>query len=76
MTKRPRRYVAKAQDDGSWRIWNKLARKYWGQQYNRRPDEIIDELNGEKRPDILTALTRKSQIQSHRKTVTRRIGKS
>ena len=73
MTKRARRYVGKAEPDGTWRIWNKTARKFWGESYHRRPDALIDELNGEKRPDILTRLSRDLQIKQNQKTLTRRV---
>ncbi len=53
-----RRYVAKGVP-GGWRIWNNLSKQWWGQLYERQPTELVDELNGQKRPDIITELTRK-----------------
>lgn len=44
---------------GGWRIWNKKARKWWGELYEKQPDELLNELNGEKRPDVLVKLKRK-----------------
>lgn len=61
MTKPTRRFVGKALSDGTWRIWNKKARKYWGEPFDQRPDALIDELNGKKRPDKLIDLTRQIQ---------------
>ena len=42
---------------GGWRIWNKKAKKWWGQLYERQPDELLEELNGLKRPEVITKLT-------------------
>ena len=55
-----RRYVPKGVP-GGWRIWNKQQKKYWGELYERQPDALVDELNGQKRPDVLVALTKRFQ---------------
>lgn len=60
MGKPRRRYVAKGVP-GGWRIWNNKGKNWWGQFYERQPDELIDELNGEKRPEVLIILTRRFQ---------------
>lgn len=60
MGKPKRRYVAKGVP-GGWRIYNKLSKKYWGELYERQPDELVNELNGQKRPEVIVKLTRKFQ---------------
>ncbi len=60
MGKPRRKYVAKG-IPGGWRIWNKKAQKWWGELYERQPDELLEELNGEKRPEVLVKLTRRYQ---------------
>ncbi|MCE7992327.1 MAG: hypothetical protein HEP71_10115 [Roseivirga sp.] len=55
-----RRYVAKGVP-GGWRIWNVKIKKWWGELYERQPDELVDELNGKKRPEVLVTLTRRFQ---------------
>ena len=60
MGKPRRRYVAKGVP-GGWRIWNNKSKKWWGQLYERQPDELLVELNGPKRPAIIVELTRKYQ---------------
>ncbi len=46
---------------GGWRIWNNKSNKWWGQLYERQPDELVNELNGESRPEVIVVLTRKFQ---------------
>jgi len=60
MGKPRRRYVGKGVP-GGWRIWNKKSRKWWGQLYEKQPDELLSELNGLKRPEVIVKLTRKYQ---------------
>jgi hypothetical protein len=55
-----RKYVAKGVP-GGWRIWNNKSKKYWGQLYEKQPDELIEELNGEYRPEKIVELTRRFQ---------------
>ena len=50
------RFIAKAEAGKGWRIWDKKTKRWWGERYKSRPDEIIDELNGAKRPSVLTKL--------------------
>ena len=57
--KNSRRFVAKAEAGNGWRIWDRKMKKWWGQRYKHRPDQIVDELNGQKRPDMLVELQRK-----------------
>lgn len=61
MGKPKRRYVAKGVQ-GGWRIWNNLTSKWWGQIYERQPDELVEELNGLARPEKIVELTRKFQL--------------
>ena len=56
-----RRYVTKAVAGKGWRIWDKTQRTWWGEFYPKRPEELLDELNGPKRPFAITELTRKCQ---------------
>ena len=60
MGKPNRRFVAKGVP-GGWRIWNKLANRWWGQFYEKQPDELVAELNGQKRPEVLVELNRRYQ---------------
>lgn len=60
MGKPKRKYVAKGVA-GGWQIWNNKSEKWWGQLYERHPDELIEELNGESRPEVIVILTRKFQ---------------
>jgi len=36
-----------------------------GEKYLHRPDDLIDELNGEKRPDVIVELSRKIQLEKN-----------
>lgn len=49
------RYVTKTVD-GGWRIWNRKQKRWWGEAYINRPDDLVDELNGKKRPERLVEL--------------------
>lgn len=55
MGKPGRKYVAKGVP-GGWRIWNKQGHRWWGEFYEKQPDELVDELNGLKRPEVMAAL--------------------
>lgn len=61
MAKNPRRFVAKAEPPSRWTIWDKKARKSWGGAFTHRPDALLDELNGEKRPAYINELLRELQ---------------
>jgi hypothetical protein len=50
-----RRYVARGVP-GGYRIWDNKARRWWGDHYQLCPDELLDELNGAKNPQRITAL--------------------
>jgi len=53
-----RKYVAKGVP-GGWRIWNKQLKKFWADFYETQPDDLLAELNGEKRPAKLTELNKR-----------------
>ncbi|MCC2669377.1 MAG: hypothetical protein K0Q72_1848 [Armatimonadetes bacterium] len=58
MGKLTTRFVAKAETGQGWRIWDRKAKKWWGNPYEQYPELLLSELNGEKRPEQLTELTR------------------
>ncbi|MCR9254223.1 MAG: hypothetical protein NXI20_27670 [bacterium] len=57
-----RKYVAKGVP-GGWRIWNTKMKKWWGELYEIQPDELVEELNSNKRPEVLVQLTKRFQMQ-------------
>jgi len=54
------RYVAKAEAGQGWRIWDRKARRWWGQPYQHYPEQLPAELGGDKRPEQLTELIRRT----------------
>jgi hypothetical protein len=54
------RYVAKAVVGSGWRIWNRKMKRWWGAPFKEFPTALLAELNGLKRPEKLTELTRKA----------------
>jgi hypothetical protein len=60
MGKVKRRFVAKAEPGKGWRIWDKLEKKWWGERYQSFPEQLLGELNGDKRPDHLTELLKQT----------------
>jgi hypothetical protein len=50
-----RRYVARGVP-GGYRIWDNKARRWWGGLYELCPDDLLDELNGARNYDKITAL--------------------
>jgi hypothetical protein len=50
-----RRYVARGVP-GGYRIWDNKARCWWGDHYELCPDELLDELNGARNYQRVTAL--------------------
>jgi hypothetical protein len=52
-----RRYVARGVP-GGYRIWDNKARRWWGDLYELCPDELLDELNGDRDYEKITALLR------------------
>jgi hypothetical protein len=55
-----RRYVAKAEAGVGWRIWDRRGRHGWGNFFTEYPDDLLAELNGDKRPPRIVALSRRS----------------
>jgi hypothetical protein len=60
MGKSKRRWVARAVAGEGWRIWDNKLKRFWGQTYDAVPEALLDELNGQKRPDRLTDLQRRT----------------
>ncbi|AWS40349.1 hypothetical protein DKM19_02365 [Streptosporangium sp. 'caverna'] len=50
-----RRYVARGVS-GGYRIWDSKARRWWGDPYELCPDDLLNELNGARDYDRITAL--------------------
>jgi hypothetical protein len=53
-----RRYVARGVP-GGYRIWDNRARRWWGEQYELCPDDLVQELNGRAEPDRITQLQKR-----------------
>ncbi|TDE56409.1 hypothetical protein E1295_10700 [Nonomuraea mesophila] len=53
-----RRYVARGVP-GGYRIWDNKARRWWGDLYELCPDDLLDELNGARDYDEITALLKR-----------------
>jgi hypothetical protein len=45
-----------------WRIWDNKLQRFWGEVYDPYPQTLLDELNGEKRPQPLAKLAKKSRL--------------
>jgi hypothetical protein len=54
------RYVAKAVPGNGWRVWDRKRRGFWGNFFAAYPEALLAELNGPKRPDRITDLSRGS----------------
>jgi hypothetical protein len=61
MGKRDVRYVARAEEGQGWRIRDRKARRWWGEPFVQYPEQLLAELNGEKRPAHLTDLIRRTE---------------
>ena len=57
--KNKQRYVAKP-FEGLWRVWNRKRKKWWGNQFKEYPQELLDELNGQKRQREIVKLCKKN----------------
>ncbi|MEU4539784.1 hypothetical protein AB0G15_33515 [Streptosporangium sp. NPDC023825] len=53
-----RRYVARGVP-GGYRIWDNKARRWWGDLYELCPDDLLNELNGARDYDKITALLKR-----------------
>jgi hypothetical protein len=60
------RYVAKAVPARGWRVWDRKRSCWWGNFFVAHPEALLVELNGQKRPDQITELSRQSFVY-HRK---------
>jgi len=67
MGKRKRRYVGRAIAATGWRIWDNKLQRFWGEVYDPFPHSLLDELNGEKRPQSLASLAKKSRLTPRRR---------
>jgi len=75
MGKPGRRFVGRATAGQGWRVWDNTVKRWWGQFYKRHPQQLLDELNGQKRPEVITKLTRDLQIEKNQKPQSRRVGR-
>jgi hypothetical protein len=57
-----RRFVARGVP-GGYRIWDNKIRRWWGDFYELCPDDLLTELNGQRRPTIITELLRRCRSQ-------------
>ncbi len=60
MGKPNNRFVAKAETGVGWRIWNRKTKRFWGNYFKEYPEDVLEELNGDTKPENLTKLCRKS----------------
>lgn len=50
------KYVARTEEGKGWRIFNRKTQRSWGNYYSQYPIKVLEELNGEKRPEVLVKL--------------------
>jgi hypothetical protein len=60
MGKSKNRFIAKAEAGQGWRIWDNQQKKWWGERYLSFPEQLLAELNGDKRPEQLTTLIKQT----------------
>jgi len=68
-----RQYVARATADLGWRIWNTKTKRWWGEYFKRYPDELLAELNGEKRSARVAERTRQLQTERRHQAQPKRV---
>lgn len=56
MGKPNQRYVCRAYN-GGWSMWNRKMKKWW-LRFDTFPSALLDELNGERRPDKIVQLVK------------------
>ena len=61
------RFVARAEAGVGWRIWDNKTRTFWGQIYDQHPEQLIAELNGQKRPEVLVLLAKATPTRKPKK---------
>ena len=66
MGQRKRRYVGRAVAAVGWRIWDNKLQRFWGEVYDPFPQTLLDELNGEKKPQSLSLLAKMSRLTKRR----------
>lgn len=57
-----RRYVARGVP-GGYRIWDAEGRRWWGENYELCPDELLAELNGAKDGTKVVALVKQARAR-------------
>lgn len=67
MGKRKRRYVGRAIPAAGWRVWDNKLQRFWGEVYDPYPQSLLNELNGEKRPQSLADLAKRSRVTGGRR---------
>ncbi len=73
MGKPKKRYAGRGVAGEGWRIWDNKLQRWWGEAYTCQPDELLEELNGAKRPERITELLRRLQKQRHPRTRPERV---
>lgn len=58
MGKPKRRFVGRATAGIGWRIWDHKANRWWGNPFQNYPEALLEELNGEKRPEAIVKLSK------------------
>jgi len=66
MGQKRRRYVGRAVVGVGWRVWDNKRKRFWGQVYDPLPLALLEELNGEKRPQSLTLLANLLRLKNVR----------
>lgn len=54
------RFVCKAVPGEGWRVWDRKLKRWWGNFFPDYPTALLAELNGQKRPDRITELSKAS----------------
>jgi hypothetical protein len=58
-----KKYVAKAEAGKGWRVWNRKTKKWWGNYFAEYPEELLDELNGDRDTKKIVELSKKSFVK-------------
>lgn len=67
MGKPKKRFVAKAEAEKGWRVWDNMQKKWWGERYVNFPENLLNELNAGKDPERLTELIKQAAPNRARK---------
>ena len=57
------RYVVKAVAGKGWRVWNRKTQRWWGNYFKEYPDDLLDELNGNRDTKKIVELSKKSYVK-------------